>query len=49
MHVREGAEYKILVDGTDFIIHEPSPFSPEWYSHKFRGLGWRYEVGVSVR
>lgn len=36
------------VDGTDFRIQEPSPFSPSWYSHKFQGPGVRYEVAISI-
>jgi hypothetical protein len=36
------------VDGTDFQIEEPQPFSPVWYSHKFRGPGLRYEVTLSL-
>lgn len=36
------------VDGTDCSIFEPSPFSPIWFSHKFKGAGLRYEVGISV-
>ena len=36
------------VDGTDFQIMEPSPFSPQWYSHKFKGPGVRYEVALSI-
>ena len=36
------------VDGTDFRIFESSPFDPKWMSHKFRGPGLRYEIGVSV-
>ena len=39
----------VTVDGTDFKIQEPSPFSPMWYSHKFHGLGLRYEVAVSIK
>ena len=38
----------VSVDGSDFRIQEPSPFSKKWYSHKFHGPGLRYEVGVSV-
>jgi hypothetical protein len=38
----------VTVDGTDFRIQEPSPFSPTWYSHKFKGPGVRYEVGVCI-
>ena len=36
------------VDGTDCRIYEPSPFSPVWYSHKFKGPALRYEVGVGI-
>ena len=39
----------VTVDGTDFRIQEPTPFSPMWYSHKFKGSGIRYEVAVSIR
>lgn len=38
----------MTVDGTDFAINEPSPFSPGWYSHKFKGAGVRYEVALSI-
>ena len=38
----------ITVDGTDFRIKEPSPFSPSWYSHKCNGPALRYEVGVCI-
>lgn len=27
---------------------EPSPFNPKWWSHKFNGLGSRYEVAISI-
>lgn len=36
------------VDGTDCRIFEPTPFSANWYSHKFHGAGVRYEVGVCI-
>lgn len=36
------------MDGTDFRIYEPSPFDAKWYSHKFKGPGVRYEVGVCI-
>jgi hypothetical protein len=36
------------VDGTDFQIQEPKPFSKKWYGHKFKAAGLRYEVGVSI-
>jgi len=38
----------ITVDGTDFKIKEPRPFSPAWYSHKFNGPAVRYEVGICI-
>ena len=37
------------VDGTDFRINEPQPFSPAWYSHKFKGAGVRYEVAICLQ
>ena len=36
------------MDVVDFPIHEPTPFSPEWCSHKFKGAGLRCEIGVSI-
>ena len=38
----------ITVDGTDFKINEPSPFNPDYYSHKINHAGLRYEVGVCI-
>jgi hypothetical protein len=40
---------KIILDGTDFPIREPSPFSSQWFSHKLNGPGLRYEIGVSIQ
>ncbi len=37
------------MDGTDFKIEEPTPFSTKWFSHKFKGPGLRYEVGICIR
>jgi hypothetical protein len=39
----------MTVDGTDCPIVEPSPFDSKWFSHKFRGAGLRYEVGVCIQ
>jgi hypothetical protein len=39
----------ITIDGTDFSIYEPAPFSTEWFSHKFKGPGVRYELAISIR
>lgn len=44
-----GSECLITVDGTDFRIQEPQPFSTDWYGHKFNGPGLRYEVGVCIQ
>lgn len=38
----------MTVDGTDCRIVEPSPFSTDWFSHKFRAAGLRYEIAVSI-
>ena len=38
----------VTIDGTDFPIKEPHPFSRQWYSHKFKGPGVRYEIGVCI-
>ena len=39
----------ITVDGTDFLIQEPSPFDPSYYSHKLEHAGLRYEIGVCIK
>lgn len=39
----------VSIDGVDFKILEPKPFDPKWYSHKFRGPGLRYEIGLNIR
>lgn len=39
----------MTVDGTDFRIQEQAPFDRKWYSHKFKGPGLRYEVGVNIQ
>ena len=47
-HDRFNKWCRVTIDGTDFKINEPSPFSPMWYSHKYCGPGIRYEIGVSI-
>lgn len=37
------------MDGVDFPINEPTPFSPKWFSHKFHSAGLRYEIGLCIR
>jgi hypothetical protein len=44
-----GSSCLVSVDGTDFAIFEPSPFSPKWYSHKFNGPGLRYEIAICIQ
>lgn len=44
-----GSVCKTSVDGTDFRICEPSPFNPRWFSHKFKGPGVRYEIGLNIQ
>jgi DDE superfamily endonuclease len=44
-----GSRCLVTIDGTDCPILEPRPFSPYWYSHKFRGAGLRYEIGVCIQ
>ena len=44
-----GSQCLVSVDGTDFEIQEPSPFSPKWFSHKFKGPGVRYEVAICIQ
>lgn len=38
----------VSLDGVDFPINEPTPFSSKWFSHKFKATGLRYEVGVCI-
>jgi hypothetical protein len=45
----EGQSCFVSLDGTDFKIHEPTPFSSKWYSHKFNGPALRYEIGLCIR
>jgi hypothetical protein len=45
-----GCRCLISVDGTDCPIQEPGPvMNPKWYSHKFKGPGVRYEVGICIQ
>lgn len=37
------------LDGVDFRIKEPKPFNRLWYSHKFKGPGLMYEIGLNIR
>lgn len=46
---QNGSECLLTVDGTDFQINEPTPFSPVWFSHKYNGPAVRYEIGVCIQ
>ena len=43
----------ITVDGTDYRIQEPYPWRSDinrkFYSHKFKGPGLRYEIGICIK
>ena len=46
------ASANVSVDGTDYQIQEPWPFTKDFnrkfYSHKFKRAGLRYEIAVSI-
>ena len=44
-----GSQCLVSVDGTDYAIMEPSPFSPRWFSHKMNGPGLRYEIAICIQ
>ena len=44
-----GQHCKVMVDGTVFHIQEPTPLDLRWYSHKFKGPGLCYEIGVCIK
>ena len=44
-----GAVCKVTLDGTDCPINEPVPFNPKYYSHKFKGPGLKYELGICIQ
>ena len=37
------------MDGTNFRINEPTPFSKVWFDKKTRSAGIKYEVAISIR
>lgn len=46
---RRGQTCCTTIDGVDFKINEPAPFSAKWFSHKFKAAGLRYEIGLCIR
>ncbi|CAB9523220.1 unknown protein [Seminavis robusta] len=44
-----GSRCLVTVDGTDFRIREPGPFSTGWFTKKFNGPGLRYEIAVCIQ
>ena len=43
-----GQRCLVSIDGVDFRIPEPTPWSSIWWSHKFNGPGLRYEIGICI-
>lgn len=39
----------MTVNGTDFRIEEPTPFSTVWHSHKFNEPGLRHEAAACMQ
>ena len=39
----------VTVNGIDFMIPEPMPFSKAWWSHKFNGPGLRCEIAICIK
>ena len=44
-----GGSCLVMVDGTEFWIFEPKPFTKDFYSHKFEKAGLHYEVGMCIQ
>jgi hypothetical protein len=44
-----GGISEVSVDDTDFRINQPTPLWKGWYSHKFKSVGVRYEVAISIQ
>lgn len=44
-----GSVCLVTIDGTDFKINEPTPFSTMWFSHKINHAGLRYEIGICIQ
>ena len=39
----------VSLDSTDFRINEPYPFNTKWFSHKFKAVELRCEIGLCIR
>lgn len=37
------------IDGVDFKILEPKPFSLNWFNHQFHGPELQYKIALSIR
>ena len=44
-----GATCLVTVDGTNFQIYEPKPWSKKWYYRKIDGAGLHYEVAINIQ
>jgi hypothetical protein len=49
MMLDNGSICKISLDGSDFSIFGQYPFSGSWFSHKLKGPGLRYEIGLCIQ
>jgi len=43
-----GERCLVTIDGVDFMIVEPRPLDPIWFSKKFKNAALRYEIGVCI-
>ena len=43
-----GERCLVTIDGVDFLILEPRPLNPIWFSEKFKSAALRYELGVCI-
>jgi hypothetical protein len=46
--LEEGVSPCFSLDGTDCWIQEPHPFNKDYFSHKFKHAGLRYEIGLAL-
>lgn len=44
-----GSICKITVDGIDFLINEPTPFSSKCFFHKHDHAALRYKIGICIK
>jgi hypothetical protein len=47
--LKDGQICRVTVDGTNFGIEEPTPFSAMWFSHKRIHAGLIYEIRITIQ